>query len=378
MKFLMSRTELSELVSGIQNIVAQRTPMPILSNILIEAADSSVTLTATDLTVGIRCTAPAKVFENGATTLPAKRFSQLLRELQVSVIEVSSNNKDVSQIVADSSTFKMNGMPKGDFPALPDLTGAQKITIRQSELKDALYRVSFAVSKEDSRYVLTGVSFSISQGKALLIGTDGKRLARASLDLGEAFQGIEYDCIIPIKAVDEISKNLLDNDENAILYLMQDKVAIESNSRIVMTKLLSGDYPDIDRIIPRQFAFVVALHREELSSLLRQVSLFISESNYSVRFTLTDGNLQLAANTVDIGEGRVSMPVHYSGPRFDIAFNPAYFLDILRHSREEYVYVALQDAFNPAVISDVPLTTSLDEFPSPLFILMPMRLTEES
>ncbi len=375
----MSRNELSELVSRVQNIVAQRTPMPILSNILIEANDSSVTLTATDLTVGVRCTAPAKVLENGATTLPAKRFAQLLRELNVSVIEFAANNKDVSQIVADSSTFRMNGMPKADFPALPDLTGAQKIAIKQSELKEALFRVSFAVSKEDSRYVLTGVSFSVAGGKALFVGTDGKRLARSVLELNEAADpALSYDCIIPIKAVDEISKNLSDTEENALLYLMQDKIAIEANNRVIMTKLLSGDYPDIDRVIPRQFAFVVALHREEMSVLLRQVSLFISESNYSVRFTLTDGSLQLAANTADIGEGRVSMAVHYSGPRFDIVFNPAYFLDILRHSREEYVYMALQDSFNPAVISDVPLTTSLEVFPSPLFILMPMRLSEES
>ncbi len=377
MKFLMSRSDLSELVSGIQNIVAVRTPMPILSNILIEASDSSVTITATDLTVGIRCTAPAKVMEHGATTLPARRFSQLLRELQVSMIEISSNNKDVSHIIADSSTFKMNGLPKGDFPALPDVADAKKITIKQQELKDALYQVSFAVSKEDSRYVLTGVSLSISQGKALFIGTDGKRLARTSLDIDDTIQG-EYDCIIPIKAVDEIAKNLIETGENVNLYLMQDKIAVEANGRLVMTKLLSGEYPDIDRVIPRRFSFVVALHREELSTLLRQISLFITESNYSVRFTLTDGTLQLAANTADIGEGRVSMPIHYSGPRFDIAFNPAYFLDVLRHTREEYVYVALQDAFNPAVISAVPLTTNLENFPSPLFVLMPMRLTDEA
>lgn len=377
MKFLMPRDELSELVSGIQNIVAQRTPMPILANILIEASDNMVTCTATDLTVGIRCTSPAKVLENGATTLPARRFAQLLRELQVSVIEVTANNKDVSHIVADQSTFKMNGMPKGDYPALPDISGAQKIAISQIALREALYRVSFAVSKEDNRYVLTGVSFAITGGKLLFVGTDGKRLARTAIDLDPAHNEIEYEAIIPIKAVDEITKALRESDENAIIYLMGDKIAFEANNRVVMTKLLTGEYPDIDRIIPRQSSFVIALHREELSSLLRQISLFITDANYSIRCTLTEGSLQFSANTPDIGEGRVSMPVHYSGPRFDIAFNPAFFLDILRHSKKEYVYMALQDAFTPAVISDVQLTTMLDEFPSPLFILMPMRLSEE-
>ena len=172
MKFLMSRNELCNLVNSVQNIVAQRTPMPILTNILVDANDSTVTLTATDLTVGIRCSATAKVLEPGATTVPARRFAQLLKELNVSYIEVSANEKDVSQIVADAATFRLHGMPKGDFPALPDLSGAQRVIVKQKDIKDALFRTAFAVSQEENRYVLTGVSFTVSEEAALFVGTD--------------------------------------------------------------------------------------------------------------------------------------------------------------------------------------------------------------
>lgn len=374
MKFLMSRNDLSVLLNGVQNIVAQRTPMPILSNVLIEADESKVTLTATDLTVGVKYSGVAKVLESGATTIPARRFAQLLRELNVSYIELSTNEKDVSQLVADSATFRLHGMPRGDFPALPDLTGAEKIVVKQSDLKNALFRTSFAVSKDETRYILTGVYVQISHEAALFVGTDGKRLARTTVAIQPA-ENISYECVLPAKAVDEIVKNLTDSEENATVYLMQDKIAVETADRVIMTKLLSGEYPEVERVIPQRCNSIVAVHREELGTLLRQTSLFVSEANTSVRFTFADDSLQISANTADIGEGRVSMAVRYSGPRFDIAFNPIFFLDILRHIQGEFIYLGLQDPFNPVVLSDVEFGNTLTPYPSSLFVLMPLRLS---
>jgi DNA polymerase-3 subunit beta len=374
MKFLMAREELSKLVNGLQNIVSQRTPMPILSNILVEAIDSKVVLTATDLTVGVRCSGTAKVLEPGCTTIPARRFAQLMRELNVSYIEIATNEKDISKVTADSSTFRLHGMPKADFPVLPDLAGAQRVIAKQKDLKAALFQTAFAVSKEENRYILTGVSMHINQELAQFVGTDGKRLSRVAMPV-QTEGPVSYECVLPSKAVDEILKNLLDNDENAVLYLLQDKVAVEIGNHIVMTKLLSGEYPDVERVIPQKSSNVVAIHREELASLLRQVSLFISETNSSVRFSFLDGALYISANTADIGEGKVSMAVQYAGPRFDIAFNPIFFLDILRHSHGEYIYMGFQDPFNPVILSDCEFDPSLNAYPSPLFVLMPLRLS---
>lgn len=373
MKFLMSLNELSELVNGVQNIVGQRTPMPILSNILVEASGSNVVITATDLTVGVRFTGNAKVLEEGVTTIPARRLAQLLKELNVSYIEVSANDKEVNHVVADSSTFRINGMPKADYPALPALTDAQCIVVKQKDLYDAFNHTSFAVSKEESRYLLTGLYLSIHDETALFIGTDGKRLARTTIPV-QIEKSLSYDCIIPAKAVDEILKTLKQTEENATVYLMQDKIAVETGNNLVMTKLLAGEYPDVERVIPTQSTAVIPIHREELESLLRQTALFISEQNNSVRFTFQDGTLHIAANTADIGEGKVSMAVSYNGPRFDIAFNPLFFIDILRHSQGEYVYLGFQDPFNPVVISDVEFGTNLSPLPSPLYVLMPLRL----
>ncbi|MCE5294463.1 MAG: DNA polymerase III subunit beta [Chlamydiales bacterium] len=376
MKFIISRQELLELVNRVQNIVAPKTPIPILSNILLEVQDSRLVLTATDLTVGVKVTGSAKVIEPGSTTLPARRFAQLVRELSSANVEITTNNKDITTVVADASNFRIHGLSRNDFPGLPDLSGATRVQFTQGELKDALYRTSFAVSKEDNRYVLTGVFCHITNGQAVFVGTDGKRLARTTIAINIDPQ-ITFECIIPLKAVDEILKALTEDSEPAFLSILADKIAVEANDSLIVSKLLSGDYPDVERVIPTQSNCVVSLHREELSRLLRQVSLFTTEENHSARFTLTNGEMHVNANTMDVGEGKVSMPVNYSGQRFDIAFNPQYFIDILRHSKSETVSLGFTDAYNPGIIVDGTLDATHKELPNPLFVLMPLRLTEE-
>jgi len=269
----------------------------------------------------------------------------------------------MAEIIAGSSRFRLHGMDKELYPALPDFKEVVRFTIASSLLKEMLYRISFAVAKDDSRYALTGVLMRIENGTLVFVGTDGKRLAKSEspIPLNQDFSG-EY--ILPLKAVDELVK-LVADDEMATIYLTDDKVAVESGTTTLTTKLLSGDYPDFEQIIPTRSTVSVTLHREELISLLKQIALFTNDTAQSVRFTFSPGELILTANCADIGEGKVSMPVNYSGPLFEIAFNPFFFLDILRHSKDETVDLGLSDPYNPGIVRD--------SFPG-FFIIMPMRL----
>jgi DNA polymerase-3 subunit beta len=374
MKFVITTQELNYLINKIQNIVPLKATIPILSNFLIEASNDELVLTATDLTVGIRCHTEVKILEEGATTLPAKRLAQLIRELTTVNVEVSSNTHEMTTLVAGTSRFKLNGMSKEEFPSLPDLSHAHTFKIKQKDLKDLLYRTSFAVSKEDNRYVLTGLLMEIANSQVMFVGTDGKRLARAHapIDIAPTFKN---QSIIPLKAVEEMLKNLTEEGE-AKISLMNDKIAIEINQTLLLTKLLSGDYPDISRVIPENSEIIVSLHREELTILLRQISLFTENHHHSVRFIFADGELKLTANTMDVGEGQVGMPVNYQGPKLEIAFNPGFFIDILRHCKEEIVKLGLSDAYNPGVITDGEQTAKAKQA-SPLFVIMPMRLSED-
>lgn len=366
MKAVISKIDLINLIGKIQSIVAAKPTIPILANILIEAIDDQLIVSGTDLTVSMRMYVDAKVIEEGAIAIPARRFFQLVRELTAPQIKISSETNEIAEITTGTSVFKINGMNKGEFPLLPDLTGAPEILLKSSSLKEMLTKTAFSAAREDSRYMLNGVQLNIAAQKATFIGTDGKRLARihASVAIDPSIAG---SYVIPLKAVEEMIKMLDESEAQVSLSLAHDKVSLESNSLTLITKLLSGGYPDVERVIPAKLAQSFSIHREELMSLLRQVSLFTSETSSSVRFSFETGQLFLSAMSSDIGEGRVSMPVDYAGPKLEIAFNPYFFLDILRHSKDETVRFGLNDPHNPGLITDSTQA---------LFVIMPMRLSE--
>lgn len=372
MRFIISVAELNHLLNRLQNVVGQKVSVPILSNILIEATQHQLILTATDLMVGIRCYTEAKVLEEGGTTLPARRFIQLIRELTASHVEINTNEQDITEVVANSSRFKLHGMSKKEYPTLPELEEKAQFIVSQSTLKEMFYRTAFAVSKEDNRYVLTGVSLQIQDGIASFIGTDGKRLAKCQTRV-EIDPSLKGSYVIPLKAVDEIMKNLREEGD-ATVYLMADKVAVEANQSILITKLLSGEYPDVDRIIPQQLDKHLSLHKDELMSLLKQMSLFTTDANQTVRFTFASGELRISAAAMEIGEGHVSMPVNYHGDKLDIGFNPGFFLDVLRHTKEETLDLGLIDAYNPVIIREEKKNSEPSSTGAALSLLMPMRL----
>jgi DNA polymerase-3 subunit beta len=374
MKFTLSTKELNYLTSKCFNLVSQKPSLPILGNILLQAANGVVRMTATDLMVGISCFIPAEVTEEGMTTLPAKKLSQLVKELTSETVEVTTSSSEITELVADSSRFRLKGMSGALFPALPDLNAAHCFSVPQKELKEVLINTAFSVSHEDTRYVLTGVFVEIAQGKATLFGTDGKRLSRTSMSVN-IDPGFAGQYVIPIKAIEEMIKNLMEEGE-AKLFLMADKVALQTEDALLVSKLLVGDYPDVQKVIPAQMDHNISLHREELMTLLRQVALF-AEDYKTVRLTFDEGELRIAANDATVGDGKVSMPANYQKGRLEVAFNPHYFLDILRHTKGETVTLSLLDSFNPGVItSDQALKDLYSPQASPLYVLMPMRLED--
>jgi DNA polymerase-3 subunit beta len=358
MKAVISKIDLVNLIGKIQSIVAAKPAIPILSNVLIEAVDDQLIVSGTDLTVSMRMYVDAKVIEEGAIALPARRFFQLVRELTAPQVKISTTTNEVAEITTGTSVFKINGMNKGEFPTLPDLSGSPEISLASASLKEMFSKTAFSAAREDSRYMLNGVQIQIAGQKATFIGTDGKRLAKtfAPISIDPSITGTY---VIPLKAVEEMAKMLDDSENQVHLSLAQDKIALECGSLTLITKLLSGQYPDVERVIPAKLSQNFSIHREELMSLLRQISLFTSETSSSVRFSFEMSS--------DIGEGRVSMPVDYAGPKLEIAFNPYFFLDILRHSKDETFRFGLNDPHNPGLITD--------STPA-LFVIMPMRLND--
>lgn len=364
MKAVISRKELLSLIGIIQGIITAKPAIPILSNVLIEAKNDQLILSATDLTTSMISFADAKVIEEGAIALPARKFFQLIKEITSPQIKITCTTHDTAEITSISSHFKLKGMLKNEFPTIPDVSKAIQIPIYASTLKEMLSKTLFCAARDDSRYVLNGIYLNIDNRKAKFIATDGKRISRihANLEVDSSFQG---SYVLPLKAVEEMVKILPDDEQIVNLYLMHDKLFLESSNLTLITKLLSGKYPDVEKVIPENPSIIMSLHREELISLLRQVSLFTSDTIGSARFIFDDGQLQLTAMDKEIGEGNVTMPVDYFEKKLEIAFNPHYFMDILRHSKDETITFSIQDGYNPGLITD---TTSA------VFVIMPMRL----
>lgn len=362
-KLALQRSHLLNLIGKIQSIVPAKPSVPILSNILLEAYNDQLTISATDLKVSIKASAEAKVTKEGQVILSAKRFFQLIRELTSSHIELELDSSNFLQIRCGSSLFKLHTVQEEEYPPLPQCMHNASFVVHAPTLRELFERTSFAAAKEDSRHALNGMLLQLTENKMTLIATDGKRLAKINADL--AASGCEGGYIIPIKAIEEMIR-ALDQEESAKVYIAKDKIALETSSTLIIATLLGGEYPDVSRVIPSKANMTVQLHREELASLLRQVALFTTETSHSVRFRFTSGELEISAVNSEVGEGKVSMPVDYSGSHFEIAFNPFFFIDILKHCKDETVSFGLIDSFNPGLITDQ--TTAL-------FVIMPMRLS---
>jgi DNA polymerase-3 subunit beta len=361
MKVVVSQSELASLSRKLQNVVPSKPSIPTVVNILIEAKDGALVLSATDLSISIQAHIGAEILEEGSIALPAKKFIPLILELTSPLVEIHSTGSSAT-IISGSSKFKMQGISKQEYPEISDLPASSKLSLPALALKELLSKTAFAAGKDETRPLLSSVLLECTDSYASFTGTDGKRLAKSQTEAKDAPQG---SFILPIKAVEEMIRLLDSKEEEITLSFSEDKLSLRSGSTTLISKLLSGQYPDVSRIIPGAHSSPVSLHREELITLLRQISLFTPDSGASVRFTFTTGNLALSAASGSAGEGNVNMPVNYQGEPLEIAFNPHYFLDILRHSKDEVVLFGIENAYNPGLITDSSNTQ---------FVLMPMRL----
>ena len=364
MKFRISKEALLEGLQKVQHVVSSRTTLPILSNVLIVAKGDRLQFTTTDLDVGITGSVMANVDKEGATTLPAKKIVNIVPELPASEVEVSVDSKNIATIVSGSATFKVNGLSEAEFPPFPDFDGAKEFKIQQSDLRDGLKKTSYAISSDETRYVLNGIYTSFRDGKMTLVATDGRRLAMAESDL-EFPASHETDVIIPTKAVQELQR-LLGTEGELSLRLSDNQVSISVGDTLLVSKLIEGNYPNYRQVIPSDANERVELPREALLDTVRRVSLLASDKSSSVKLVFADNKVEISANSPDVGEAREEMLVKYEAKQIQVAFNPEFMMAPLRNLETETVYLDLIDEMSPGVIR-------IDG--SFLYVLMPMRVT---
>ena len=248
MKFSATKEKLLEGLQQVQNVVSTRTTLPILSNVLLQATDGAVHLTTTDLDVGVRGSFEAEVEKEGATTLPARRLFNIVRELPSSEIQIDVDGKNAASIRSGQSFFKILGLPEEEFPPLPKFEDAKVVTIRQKDLRDGLRKTSYAISTDETRYVLNGLLFSLKENKLTLVATDGRRLAMVDIEL-EIPRSQEADIIVPTKAVTELQR-LLTDDGDVKVSVSSGQIAFDLNKTLLVSKLIEGNYQITNRLFP--------------------------------------------------------------------------------------------------------------------------------
>jgi DNA polymerase III subunit beta len=364
MKFSVSKEKLLAGLQTVQNVVSTRTTLPILSNVLLQAADDQLRLTTTDLDVGVSGVIGAQIEKPGATTLPARRLANIVRELPAAEIIVEVDSKNIASIRCGQSFFKILGLPEEEFPPLPKQSDARTFTIGQQVLRDALKKTSYAISTDETRYVLNGILFSFKENKLTLVATDGRRLALVDLEI-EFPRSQEVDIIVPAKAVTELGR-LLGDEGDVRLSVEENQVAFQIGDTLLASKLIEGNYPNYRQVIPGEAKERVTLEREQFLNAVHRVSLLSSEKSNSVKLVFTKNNIEIAANTPDVGEARESLAVAYKGREFSIAFNPEFLMAPLRVLTNDEVYLDMIDEMSPGVI----------KIQSPfLYVLMPMRIS---
>jgi DNA polymerase-3 subunit beta len=363
MKIKMEREVLMNGIQIVQNIITAKAALPILSNILIETQQDKLRLTATDLDIGISCVIPVDIQEPGAITIPAKRFSDIVKELPNEPVNISTKKNNMVVIETESCQFKIMGLPQEEFPKLPQFKDKEVIKLEQNTLKEMLNLTSFAVSFDESRYILNGILFKINQDKIGLVATDGKRLAIIERKLSQGVDR-EVHIIIPIKTIQELNRNLKAEGELSLV-VGTNQVLVDLGSVMIVSRLIEGEFPDYRQVIPPVSENKVQARREELLLAVKRAALLATPDYQAVRLEAFRDRLVIAKSTPDVGESHEEIPVEYNGKEMIIGFNPAYLIDVLKSLGDEKIELELTDSEKPGVIR----TNGY------IYIVLPMRLS---
>jgi DNA polymerase-3 subunit beta len=369
MNLTISKEQIINGLQAVQNVVSTRTTLPILSNVLLRAEGERLEFTATDLDVTVACGVEAKVTKAGATTVPVKKLFGIVRELSSLEIELEVDEKNTCSVRAGASFYRINGLSADEFPPLPKFKEDKKVVLPQETLKSMMKKTSFAISTDESRYVLNGIFLSLKDHKMTMVATDGRRLALVDeeLDIAEKSQG---EFIVPAKTVNELNRLLQDKGEveihyaeNQASFTLKDE---KGSSVLIVTKLIEGNYPNYRQVIPAETKERVALVREEFLHALRRAEIMTSEKSNSVKLSFGKNKLEITANSPEVGEAKESLAINYKGPDMAIAFNPKYIIDPLNALVNDEVFLELIDELSPGVVKiNGPF----------LYVVMPMRLS---
>jgi DNA polymerase-3 subunit beta len=355
-----------------QGVVEKKTTIPILSNVLLEAVGDRLHLTATDLELGIRCSCPARVKKEGSGTVPARKLLDYVRLLPEADVTMKFLENHWANITCGRSRTRIAGMSRESFPELPEMPERMaEIPVRT--LSSMIARTSFAISMEESRFTLNGALLLMRPEGLTMVATDGHRLAYVQASPAESgMVDRQFRALVPKKAMAELIKLADDANTDAKVEFAGDDnhLYFRVGHRLLITRKLTGNFPDYERVLPKEHAVMAKLQKDEIRSAIERVAQFADERSRAIRVQFTNGEVRVFSSSVEMGESEESVPSEYQGPDLEIGFNAQYLLDFLRAIPQDHVAFELKDQKSAGEMR--PEGESIaDQY---RYVVMPMRI----
>ena len=370
MRFTISREKLQEGLAAVTAAVPAKTTLPVLSNLLVETTERGIRLSATDLDIAVSTEVSADVETPGSITIPAKKLSEIARELPPSPVKVSASGEQRVTIECGRSRFKLLGLPRDEFPSFPTVRFNESWRVKSGELQKLISHVAFAVSTEESRPILNGVLWELREDRMRMVATNGHRLSKMELPV-ESSSAPPGDLIVPPKALEQI-KRLFPAEEELEIARGENHLGFRSPFTSVFTRLVEGPYPNYEQVIPKDNDRFCLCDKAALTSALKRMSVIASDQTHRIKMSFNTGMIKFSVTTPDLGEASDELPVNYNGDQLDIGFNATYLLEILRYMPTEQVRLTFKAPERAATIEP----EGWDDPAKYLCLVMPLRLMD--
>ena len=372
MKIICEKEKLLKAINSVVKGVASKTTMPILEGILIQTNENQIKLTTYDLDIGIEYIMECTVEKHGNTVVNATMFSEIIRKLPDTEINITLNEKDLLVIECEGSLYKLATMNPNEFPELPKIDIENSVEIEQKTLKDMIRKTIFAVSVEENRPVFTGCLFEIVNNKINIVSVDGFRLAWKSNFLQE--KANDFKAVIPGKTLNEVNKIILDSFDKIKISVSKNQALFEMENCKIVTRLLDGEFLNYENVIPKTWETRIRINKKLLQESFERVILISSSSiekerKYPVKILIEIGKITISC-TNQAGDAKEEMFVSTEGKNLEAGFNPKYFLDALKVIEDEEIFVDFGSNISPCIIRP---TTESGEY---TYMILPIRIQE--
>lgn len=370
MKFVILKSKLLDTIQKVLNAVPGKTTLPILSNFLLEVEEAKLNVSATDLDIFITASIPIKSTKKESLTIPARTFTEIIREAPETQIEIGISDHHLEMKI-DNGIYKISGSSSEEYPKLPNIQLAKEIKISGEVLIQMIRRVIFAVSMDEARPALNGILWQTSGDIMCMVATDGHRLAKVNTQ-NTKLKGLYKDVIIPPKGLNLLVKLYEEGKEMGVIF-GENNITFNLGDTILSSRLIEGPYPDYAQVIPKDNDKRMVVNKELLSSLVRRVSVLSNSLTHQIKFSLKKDALELSATNAEVGGEAVEvLPCNYKSEVMELGYNASYVLDILKQMDGDEVAFELATPVSAGMVYSA-LKEKKEEY---LCLIMPLRLTD--